>query len=213
MRPPSKFTDSAWAIPPVLVDTGTDSLTRCLRSWNDLILQQAWHPGTFHLPVPFPLHLVLPWKFSQDGGPDLVPTHSRAPVRTFLSAQAAWPHRSAFHENLYWTDFLTNNFLPHFVLASCNWNQHESKTMQSMWTVRRENGQMSNLQGALPIEMVSCWIIVIFVSFFSCNELMMDICVNQTSKFLYQILLTQPLAVLWIFLVYTKSDILWLCSA
>jgi hypothetical protein len=28
--------------------------------------------------------------------------------------------------------------------------------MQDMWSVLRENGQMSNLQ-ALPTEMVSCW--------------------------------------------------------
>jgi hypothetical protein len=27
--------------------------------------------------------------------------------------------------------------------------------MQDMWSVLRENGQMSNLQGALPTEMVS----------------------------------------------------------
>ena len=38
--------------------------------------------------------------------------------------------------------------------------------MQGMWSVLRENGQMSNLQRELPTEMVSCcWSNLIFVFF------------------------------------------------
>ena len=48
----------------------------------------------------------IPRPPSKDWGPDPHPGQNQPRVQPFLTVQAVWPHRGAYHESLFRTDFI-----------------------------------------------------------------------------------------------------------